>query len=482
VNLTTSSERALIGGTLDRGAVELSLVRSEVKPDMFSCDPVRAVLEAACAVVDGGRELTIVEVASALEQAGSLDAVGGLRGLDELRSEARPIGEREALLRHVRDAAQLRKVGAKAAKLGAAAAHPLAIANPSRYFAAITAMSNEVQGSISTGTASAAQGCRASMEALLARGKRVSASPTGVSALDRLLNPGIKRKKTYLVAARPGCGKSALAVQAIGVGASAGHPQLFFSCEMPLSDVFDRIVVQRTRIDSERYEVGTGANGLSEAEFRLVISEMDRVSQLPIWTIDDESELGSMLAKSKVWLDTVAWPWIEQHRGEPGPDGREMDLVPVVGIDYFQRCWLDGKWGTTEEMFATMSKRIANFARKENCAMKVMVQANKDNVKENRPPRASDMKYCDALAADADVVILLHRNLGADTSDPSETAIDERGRSVEEPAMIIVDKHRGGRVGVAWATWHGPTVRFSDREHEGPWVPKAVAAGKPGRR
>jgi replicative DNA helicase len=471
LNLTTQSERALVGGALALGAIELSLVRSEIKPSDMEHRPAGAVLDAMCSVADADRGLTTVEIAAALERAGHLDLVGGMRGLDAMRSEARP-DEREALLTHVRNAARLRDIGARAVRLGASASHPVAIADPGRFFAAITSLAADVQAEISIGSVTAAEGCRASMQALLVRGKSVCASPTGVGNLDKILNPGFKRKKTYLMAARPGAGKSALAVQAIGAGAADGHPQLMFSCEMPLTDVFDRIVIQRARLDSERYEVGCGKDGLTRGEFQQVIAEMDRVAKLPITVIDDESDLAAILAKAKVWLETVGRPWVEAHRGERDSDGREIDHVPVVMIDYFQRCRLDGKWSTNEEMFAEMSRRIANFARKENCAMVVMVQASKDNVKENRPPRASDMKYCDALAADADVVIILHRQLGADTADPSEKAIDERGRVVESPAMIIVDKHRGGRVGVAWATWNGPTVRFSDREPEqGPWAP-----------
>jgi replicative DNA helicase len=479
VSLTFAAERALVGGVLEHGAIELSLVRSEVKPEDFSCVPARVTMEAMCTAADAGRELTIVEVASALEQAGNLDVVGGLRGLDMLRSEAR-VGERSAMLTHVRNAARLRVIGMKAVKLGASAGHPVAIADPDRYLAAVAELSNDARDGLKLGMATAAAGCRASLQALFARSKKVCASPTGLGNLDKILNPGFKRKKTYLVAARPGAGKSAFGTQAIGVGASFGHPQLMFSCEMSLTDVFDRIAIQRTHIDSERYEVGSGEGGLTESEFRTIIREFEIVSQLPIAVFDDESDLAAILAKARVWLETVARPWIEEHRGTVNAEGREQDLVPVVTIDYFQRCRLAGKWGTTEEMFAEMSRRIANFARDEDCAMVVMVQANKDNVKENRPPRASDMKYCDALAADADVVMILHRQLGADTKDPATVPESERGRIVEEPAMNIVDKHRGGRVGVAWSTWHGPTVRFTDRDQTGePWVPKpATQAGR----
>lgn len=485
MNLTHETERALVGCVLVGGPVVFAEVRSEIQSDALLNSQARSVFEAVCAVVDQGRPFTAMEFAAAADQAGQLHEVGGLAGLDDLRSCSRH-DELPELIRYVRDAARLRTIGAQAARLGATANHPVAIAEPERYLSAISALADRARGSVAAKPYTAAEGCQAAIDDILTRAKAVVAAKPGIAALEKILNPGFKPRKTYVFGARPGCGKTAIMSQFMGVAGAAGHPQLAFSCEMPLSDLFARIAIQRTRIDAERYEVGVGKDGLSESEFRTILAELSYVKTFPLFTYDDQYELTAMLAKTRVWLDTTARPMIAAHESGRDEDGRKTRLVPMVWMDYFQRIWLDGKFGSQEERLATMSQRIANFARDEGCAIAVLAQANKDNVKEGRAPRASDLKYCDALCADADVVILAHRQLGADTKDPSNVPPEERGRLVEEPAMLIVDKHRGGRVGVAWTTWHGPTVRFTDREPttEGYWTPndKKAASGRGQKR
>src|SRR5690606_8306144 len=112
-----------------------------------------------------------------------------------------------------------------------------------------------------------------------------------------------------------------------------------------------------------------------EGELRRLISAFAAISKMPIDVNVNEREVGAMLARARVWLDAVARPLVEAAAAEPEP----RLLVPVVRIDYLQRCAMAGKFDSREQMISTMTDMFASFARDENCALEVLCQVNRSN-------------------------------------------------------------------------------------------------------
>lgn len=448
-SLTTQVERALIGGIVARGSVELAHVRTAVDAASLGDPVARAVFEAACECSDKGAEVTAVTIAAAAERRGVLGSVGGLEGLGALAKRDRP-GEREALIRRVLSHAKVRQTVARAEKIAAAGRLPETLESPDQYLASVSAMAKDARRSISSETVDARAAAAMTYAHFKAKGVMQVASPTGIDDLDVLLGGGLKRKRSYVVGARPGVGKSAFSVASMYHGAERGHPQLMFSLEMPVEDIVGRRVVQTTQLAGDRWEKGLAE--FTGEEHRRIIGAMGRLAELPVHIEATVKDVGAMLALAKIWLETTA----------AAAMAADASLVPVVWFDYLQRCRLAGKFSSREELISTISDMISSFSRENDCATVLVAQINRSNKKEDRPPRCDDLRESGAIEADANAIILLHRDAGASGSEVSAED-GSTARVIEQDALILLDKNRNGPTGIVRAAWSGPTGQYLNR-------------------
>ena len=72
--------------------------------------------------------------------------------------------------------------------------------------------------------------------------------PTGIERLDIALKGGLREDTFTVIASRPGVGKSSLALQMAGNMASHGCRVLFFSFEMTVTQINERLHLQNTSI------------------------------------------------------------------------------------------------------------------------------------------------------------------------------------------------------------------------------------------
>jgi len=450
--LTAEAERALAGGVLARGTSELALVRAEVAPEDMGDARARAVVQAACAVMDGGADVTPVAVLAAMEAQGTVGLAGGLAGLDAMRGLDRP-GEREGLLARVQGHARVRRTAVLASKLAVLGKTPEAIAEPDRYLAAVASVADRAREKVRRSSVGSREAVLRTFSAWKDRGKGGSnAAPTGVRGLDDLLTGGLHAKKMLVIGGRPAEGKTALAIQSMYHAARLGHPQLLFSIELPLEDVVGRGVCQSADYGSQRWARGASDPGLVKGDMERIVSTCSDISLLPVEIDEDERELGAMLAKARVWLETVARPIVEAAGGKK---------TPVVTIDYLQRMFAQGKFQNRDAMLANITDRLATFAKREACAIKLVAALNRNNSKERRSPTMADLRECGSVEYDANAIVLIHQ-----LADPASREEEEReGRLVESDALLIADKNRDGPKGAVRALWNGPTGKFKDR----PW-------------
>jgi replicative DNA helicase len=446
--LTRAAERALVAGPLVRGASELALVRASVSARDIEDGLARTVYDAECKVADAGRDLTIVAVAGALESMGAAIGVEQLRQL----AEADLPGERADLATRVVNASRVRLTAKRAGKLAALGQTAEALADPDRYLAAVSRVADDAAAHVKRDAIGPVESVLSALTAWTNRGRKLAAAPFGLAPLDELLGGGIEPKRFVLIGARPGVGKTALAVQSLYHMAARGHPQLFMTLELPTDDVVGRAICQRIGMDGDRWKLGPHGIGKSEAE--AVYKDALYLRTLPVTMIDNEAEVGTLLAKARVWLDTVARPMVEAGPTVKAPDGtRETALVPVVWLDYIQLATLAGKFSGRDEQIGEMGRLLRDFGKKEKCGVVAIAALNRSNVKDKRAPQASDLRECGTLEYHANTIILPHREAGAPTDD-------QPGRVVEQEAWLILDKNREGQVGRVRTIWRGPSQRF----------------------
>ncbi len=272
------------------------------------------------------------------------------------------------------------------------------------------------------------------LEDVVNNGKKQGLS-TGFVDLDKRIG-GLKGSELIVVAARPGMGKSAFALNiAMNVSKMEKVPVLIFSLEMGKNQLTDRIICSESLIDNKRYSEGK----LEDEEWPKLAESMNIVSESANVFIDDNSSINISEMKAKC---------------------RKMVMdenVGLVVIDYLQLIrpvkTLDSRVREVSELSREL-KLLANELNIPIIALSQLSRANeKGTGKEKvRKPLLSDLRDSGSIEQDADIVMLIHREgyYGTDKVKPGE----------ENIAEINVAKFRRGETGVENLLWLGNYTKF----------------------
>lgn len=262
---------------------------------------------------------------------------------------------------------------------------------------------------------------------------------TGFNDLDRLLG-GIQRSDMVILGARPGLGKSTLAVNVCLSAAKNGLASGIFSLEMSREQLALRILAAEAEVDPYIVRM----NLLSQAEMERVINAIGQLSSLPVY-IDDTPFQGIVEMRSKARRLSL-----------------EQSLDMVV-IDYLQLIQGEGRGRYGEnrvQEISEISRSIKGMARDLN--IPVLTCSQLSRVVENRPghrPQLSDLRDSGSIEQDADIVMFIHR----EDLYYKEEEWDQHfpGRPYpRDIAEIIVNKHRHGTTGSVMLRFRGDFIRF----------------------
>ena len=260
----------------------------------------------------------------------------------------------------------------------------------------------------------------------LNRGEIEPGISTGIPALNKRLNGGLRPGKLIILAARPAVGKSALAMQVCINLAEAGHGAGFLSQEMPKQDLVDRIGSNVGRILLDNIITGN----LRDCEWTRLAEAVDRMATLPLY-LDDQPALtlGDIQAKARAL--------VRQHR------------IKLLVLDYIQLCGSRKTQDKRHHQIEEISRGLKTLAKQLGITILALSQLNRGL--ENRvggKPQLSDLKESGAIEEDADVVVLL-----------SLDHIADHGAKVIEADFA---KNRQGRVGSVPLAFDGGFQSWTD--------------------
>jgi replicative DNA helicase len=256
---------------------------------------------------------------------------------------------------------------------------------------------------------------------------------TGLLDLDMKIG-GLQRDRTYIIAARPGMGKSALANTITIELARQAVPTLVFSLEMPAEEYGQRMICAHARTRYQRYIEAL----CTQTELNRVYQSRDWLKQRPVW-VDDmgDNEILRMRATARRYFN--------QHAG---PNG-EFCVI----IDYLQL--VEGPPSKIREQeISAISRHAKLMSRELHCPVLVLSQLNREAEKRENPmPRPSDLRESGAIEQDADVIIFI-----------APTEKDEvNNKWVAGGKMLLgVAKQRGGPTGEVPVTFIGEITRFEN--------------------
>ena len=266
--------------------------------------------------------------------------------------------------------------------------------------------------------------------------------PTGFTRVDDILG-GFQKTDLIILAARPGVGKTAFALNVAEHAASLGHKVMVFSLEMANTQLGERLLSMTSCVPLEHIHKGQ----ITMEEWDDLSAAQDSFYGLDM-VIDESSVVTPVEMKNKCRR-------FKQERGG-------LDLVV---IDYLQLMSMGGyRIEQREKEIAAITRAIKIMAKELDCAVILLSQLSRGPEQRggDHMPKLSDLRDSGAIEQDADVVIFLKR-------DDYYSSEDERANIDENTGLtcaVNIAKHRNGPVGIANLTWIPRYVKFGNMARE----------------
>ena len=254
--------------------------------------------------------------------------------------------------------------------------------------------------------------------------------PTGFPFLNKITN-GFQRSDLIVIAARPGSGKTSLAMNIVEAAAFQGNVCAVFSLEMPKIQI-----VQRLLCASAKVSMSDALSGkLTPNDWKALIKTGEDLKKLSI-IIDDSSRVTPAEILSKC-------------RRIKSKNGGRLDLVM---IDYIQ---LMSSGSRQEENRTREIAHITGDLKIMAKELDVPVIALSQLRRMVGEPQLSDLRESGAIEQDADMVIFINRP--DMTATPEEI---EKNKIVRGMADLIIAKHRNGETGRTKLRFKGEYTKF----------------------
>lgn len=257
--------------------------------------------------------------------------------------------------------------------------------------------------------------------AMLAKGKRVQV-PTSIPSLDDLLLGGFRKKNLITLAARPGCGKSALLLQMVSAAHRAGFKVAVYSVEMPGEEVVDRILLATGDIKPRQLsatksfeggEARVAADRKAREDVFLRVQDLQHIPIIDRLNTLDGIEQDIRIRHRQGRCDVAFIDHLHHLQADPGADNEVRDLSNKV-------------------------LRLKALAKECDIPIVLLCQLNRDPAKGKQPPQMEDLKGCGKIEEVSDVILMLEKG-ETDGQVAMWVRKNRRGRGGD--VCIILDTH-----------------------------------------
>ncbi len=425
------AEASLLGAMmLSEEAISIVLDRG-LKSEDFYKPSHRHVFDAIRALSIAGEPVDPVTVGEELRRAALLDGIGGLDALVRLQNATPAISSAERYAKIVRDAAKLRRVINAASEIA-----EIAYSEPVDVDKALDDAESRIYdvsaGNVNEGAHVLSQLLGESLEKIEERWNnpgQLSGVTTGFRKLDEILL-GFQPGALHVIGARPGMGKSALALNmAVNVARLTMRPVIFFSLEMSAYELSQRVLSSEASVPSEVLR-GAAPSEKQWTEIGRAVGRLD----IPL-IIDDSpmTSVGSMRARARR---------VRLQQGDLG----------LIVIDYLQLMGGDAKVENRQLEVSEISRNLKLMAREFNVPIVALSQLSRNlENRGDKRPNLSDLRESGAIEQDADVVMFIYRGDAAGDTTAARGTAD-----------LIIAKHRAGRTDTVKLAWVEPYTRFEN--------------------
>ncbi len=254
---------------------------------------------------------------------------------------------------------------------------------------------------------------------------------TGIKALDNAII-GLRPKKMYVVAARPGMGKTAMKDTIRRAVMNQGYVVADFNLEMGSDEIGERELAFRSMVNLRKV---MAARDVSEAELARVVGATGSVPKGLWWVYDNCFSMDDILRKC---------------RGAKKRAKKEGKKIGLVVIDYLQLLSDQGTEGRQQSVSAC-SRMTKLLSKEMDAAVIALSQLNRQcEFREDKRPMMSDIRESGSIEQDADMIAFIYREHCYDQSVSPEEA------------EFIIRKQRCGPIGTVRMRFNPRTVHFDD--------------------
>ena len=266
------------------------------------------------------------------------------------------------------------------------------------------------------------------LEEFLKQGVQHRGLPTGYTDLDNKL-AGLQDSNLIVLAARPGIGKTTLALNiALNVAMKEKKAVGFFSLEMSKEELVDRLLVGHADIDAWKLKTGR----LSDEDYKKLTDAMGELADAPIF-IDDTPGASILEMRTKARKLKI-----------------EKDVKLLV-VDYLQLADAGRRFDSRVTEVSMISQGLKNLARELKIPVIALSQLSRAvEQRGSKKPQLSDLRESGSIEQDADIVAFLYHE------DENEDLLDQSKRMIK----LFIAKHRNGATGEIDLMFRGDRVKF----------------------
>ncbi|MCL1865113.1 MAG: replicative DNA helicase [Spirochaetes bacterium] len=401
-----------------------------LQPEDFYLEKHRIVFEAISELEKKSLPIDLTTLRHILIDNNTLDRVGGNAGLAEIYQSSSTSGNAEIYAKRIKEMSLRRRL-IDVAELSIEKCFDRGIATDD--------VMDEVERDIFRVTEQRITSDYKSIEVIindtmeeintLYRTKRaVTGIESGFNELDEKLT-GFHGSELIIIAARPGMGKTAFALNILN-HAAVRHkiPVLFFSLEMPANQLGLRMLCIEAMVDSQRVRTGY----IDQEELKKIFTVSGKLSQSPIY-IDDSPSATIMEIRAKA--------------------RRLAQRVPLgmIIVDYLQLVSSMTKVDRHLQI-AEISRLLKQLARELNIPVIAISQLSRlVESRASQRPTLSDLRESGAIEQDADVVMFIYQE------ERVKKDSDKKGI-----ATIMIAKQRNGPIGDIDLRFWGKYTKFGN--------------------
>ncbi len=270
----------------------------------------------------------------------------------------------------------------------------------------------------------------ANLDELATNAGKLPGLPTGFAMLDQYIG-GLNKSDLILLGARPGMGKTAIALNmAMSAAKKSDKTVVIFQLEMSRTQLATRLLSAEGFIDSKKLRLGN----LTDEDWQSMANATESLNRLNI-LIDENSGITVPEMKAKC--------------------RRLGDQLGLIVIDYLQLMHTPKHTDNRVQEVAEISRSLKIMAKELNVPVLCCCQLSRGpEGRQDKRPMLSDLRESGSIEQDADIVLFIYRDDYYNNEGENKNA-----------AELIIAKNRHGETGKIDLQWLGQFTAFLPQEN-----------------